>query len=225
MAAKGSGSAAIRSLYESKNDSYFAGARVDYVSELPANPDASILEIGCGNGNTGTLALAKGKCGRYCGVEVNTTATELAATKITEVVLGDVEQIALPWPNGSFDALILSEVLEHLVDPWAVLKKLRVLMKTGAKVFASSPNVSHYSVILMLMRGTWPLADRGIMDHTHLRWFTPDTFREMFESCGYHVCGLRSVVPLGPRANLAVRLIGKRFEYLFWRQMDLRAIC
>ena len=209
--------------YNAKEKDYFAGARRDYIDELPNNANACILEIGCGNGNTGAIAISEGKCGRYCAVEIHGTAAEIARSKITEVVEGNVESVNLPWANQSFDALILSEVLEHLVDPWEVLRKLRSLMKPGALVFASTPNVSNYKVVLMLLRGQWRLTDRGVMDRTHLRWFTPQTFREMFESCGYCVHQVRTVSPLSLKAKIASFILGRRREYLFWGQIDLRA--
>jgi len=190
---------------------------------LPNNTNACILEIGCGNGNTGAMAISEGKCGRYCAVEIHGPAAEIAKSKITEVIEGNVESMNLPWKSQSFDVLILSEVLEHLFDPWAVLRKLRSLMKPDALVFASTPNVSHYKVILMLLRGQWRLTDRGVMDRTHLRWFTPQTFREMFELCGYRVHQIRPVSPLSLKAKMASFVLGRQREYLLWGQIDLRA--
>lgn len=209
--------------YDAKEDRYFTGARRDYITELPNNAKSCILEIGCGNGDTGALAISEGKCASYCGIELYGPAAEVAKSKITEVITGDVENVELPWPSQSFDSLILSEVLEHLVDPWAVLRKLKLLMKPDALVFASTPNMSHYSIILMLLRGEWRLADKGAMDRTHLRWFTPQAFRELFESCGYHVNQVHSVSPPGPKARIASFVLGKSHEYLLWRQIDLRA--
>ena len=211
--------------YNAKGEHYFAGVRRDYISELPCDGNVRILEIGCGNGDTGALAISEGKCVCYCGVEVYCPAAEVARRKITEVIVGDVENIELPWPSQSFDVLILSEVLEHLVDPWAVLRKLRPLMKPGGQVFASTPNISHYKVVLMLLRGQWRLTDQGVMDRTHLRWFTPQTFRQMFESCGYCVHQVRPVSQLSLKAKIASFILGRRRKYLFWRQIDLRAKC
>jgi 2-polyprenyl-3-methyl-5-hydroxy-6-metoxy-1,4-benzoquinol methylase len=214
---------ALVAAYNAKQKDYFAGARLDYIAELPKNPNACILEIGCGNGNTGAIAISEGKCARYCAVEIHTPAVEIAKTKITEVVQGNVETMDMPWTSQSFDALILSEVLEHLVDPWAVLRKLRPLMKPGALVFASTPNISHYKVVLMLLRGQFRLTDKGVTDRTHLRWFTPQTFREMFKSCGYCVYQVRSLSPLSLKEKIASFILGKRHEHLFWGQIDLRA--
>lgn len=214
---------ALFTAYDAKEDCYFTGARRDYIAELPNNAKSCILEIGCGNGDTGALAISEGKCACYRGIELYGPAAEAAKSKITEVITGDVENVELPWPSQSFDALILSEVLEHLVDPWAVLRKLRLLMKPDALVFASTPNISHYSIVLTLLRGEWRLADKGAMDRTHLRWFTPQTFREMFESCGYYVHRVSPLTPLSLKTKMASFVLGKRCEYLFGRQIDLRA--
>ncbi|HXW56427.1 MAG TPA: class I SAM-dependent methyltransferase [Candidatus Cybelea sp.] len=209
--------------YAQKDSAYFANARVAYVSELPYNPRAKILEIGCGRGETGALALAEGKCQCYCGVELAENAAHQAEERITEVVAGNVEQCDFPWAGDTFDDLILSEVLEHLADPWATLRRLFVLLKRGAVVFASSPNVSHWRFIAMLLEGEWQFDDFGPRDRTHLRWFTPRSYRSMFESCGYTVDSIRPVTPLSPKARFASALSFNHLEHLFVRQIDLRA--
>jgi 2-polyprenyl-3-methyl-5-hydroxy-6-metoxy-1,4-benzoquinol methylase len=211
--------------YSMKASEYFAGARRDYVAELPINSQARILEIGCGEGGTGALALSEGKCGAYCGVELCYRAAEKAKQKLTEVVVGNIEDLQLPWEPATFDAVILSEVLEHLADPWAALRKIHSVLKPKALVFASSPNISHYSAIRMLLRGQWDLTDVGLMDRTHLRWFTPNTYRALFESCGYAVSSAREKEPFRTKARIASALTFGRFRYLFIGQIDLRARC
>lgn len=212
---------AIDSSYSEKSDSYFSGFRQDLIAQLPSNPNANILEIGCSAGSTGELALSEGKCGSYCAVELASAAAERARQRLTEVVTGDIETIRLPWEPCTFDVLILSEVLEHLIDPWAVLRKLHVLLKPGAIVFASSPNVSHFHIVLMLLRGEWKLTDCGIMDRTHLRWFTPSSFLEMFEQCGYTV--VSSGGRMGWKAKLVSAITCHRFDHLLSREVSIRA--
>jgi 2-polyprenyl-3-methyl-5-hydroxy-6-metoxy-1,4-benzoquinol methylase len=209
--------------YSAKAAEYFANARADYVAELPPNPSAKILEIGCGEGGTGALALSEGKCGFYCGVEIFQNAAAKARERISQILVGDVEKLALPWTPETFDALILSEVLEHLTDPWTTLQRLHPLLKPGGLVFASSPNVSHYRVVAMLLRGEWNLADSGIMDRTHLRWFTPKTYRVLFESTGYRVDSVRELSLLTRKAQVVVRLSFGHLKHLFISQIDLRA--
>jgi len=214
--------------YSAKVPSYFAGvhgARTDYLNELANNRQARILEIGCGDGATGVLALLQGKCGTYCGVELCKNAADKAKDRITEVLVGDIENLELPWPPEYFDAVILSEVLEHLVDPWSVLRKIRPLVKPCARVFASSPNVSHHKVIRMLIAGEWSLTDLGVMDRTHLRWFTPRTYKALFESSGYVVDSVGEVAPLSRKARAISFLSFGRFRHLFVGQVSLRAHC
>ncbi len=209
--------------YSEKPSRYFKGVRRDYIAELPVNLNAKILELGCSEGETGALALSEGKCGYYCGIDIWAPAAEKARQKISEVFVGDIEDLELPWTVPTFDALIMSEVLEHLVDPWATLAKLRNVLKPGALVFASSPNVSHHSVIRMLVRGAWDLKDSGLMDRTHLRWFTPKTYRELFESCGYCVDSVRELSPLSRKARILSALSCGYLKHIFIGQNDLRA--
>jgi len=208
--------------YSAKVVTYFNGARQDYVGALPPNAEARILEVGCGEGATGALALGQGKCGVYCGVELCERAANIAKGRISAVVTGNIEDQELPWPSDWFDALILSEVLEHLVDPWSVLRKLRPLLKPNALVFASSPNVSHHKVIRMLMRGEWNLGDAGLMDRTHLRWFTPKAYRDMFQACGYIVDSVGEKERPSRKARIASFITLGRYRHLFVGQIDLR---
>jgi 2-polyprenyl-3-methyl-5-hydroxy-6-metoxy-1,4-benzoquinol methylase len=208
--------------YAAKQSHYFAGARPDMVALLPSSPLASILEIGCGQGGTGALALSEQKCVRYCGIELFEGAAADASRRLTEVVVGDVEKVDLPWEEGSFDALIMSEVLEHLVDPPATLRRLRPLLKPGGIVMASSPNAAHYEVILMLLRGEWRSEDAGPMDRTHLRWFTPRSYQRMFESCGFKVDEISSVARPGWKARALMRMSRGTAFHLIARQIMLR---
>ena len=211
-------------IYSKKDDRYFEGAREDFVNELPENLDARILEIGCSNGNTGVLALSMNKCGTYIGVELHEEAALKAKEKISQVIVGDIEKMDFPWKDNSFDVLILSEVLEHLVDPLNVLRKLHRYMKSGALILASSPNVSNYRIILMLLKGEWNLTDNGVMDRTHLRWFTPGSFAEMFESAGYKVLSIEPLSPLKIQTKLQIALMFGKGKHLFFKQIKIKAV-
>lgn len=209
--------------YATKPAHYFAGARADFVEDLPDSSTASILEVGCGSGSTGRLAIARGKCARYCGIELNLQAASAAAHELHEVVHGNVETVELPWAPEQFDALIMSEVLEHLVDPWSTLRKLHPLLKPGGVVIAGSPNVAHYRVIVMLLRGDWQLNDSGLMDRTHLRWFTPRTYERLFIETGYEVLSTILIGQDGLKARIASRLLFGRLDWLWARQIKVKA--
>ena len=207
--------------YETKARNYFDRARVDYVHRLPVDPTAAVLEIGCGTGATGALALQRGRAGHYVGVELFEGAAATAREVLSEVIVGDVEQLAFDWQPAAFDALILSEVLEHLREPAAVLEKLSRYVRPGGLVLASSPNVSHWRVIRELVQGRFPQADKGVFDRTHLRWFTPQSFAAMFEEAGFSIGRVRPVTPFSPRTRLFSTLTGGRFDHLFMTQISI----
>lgn len=209
--------------YAVKPAGYFSMARVDFVDRLPRDPSASILEIGCGTGATGALALSEGCCGRYVGVELFEAAAIEASDALSEVIVGNVEALDFDWQPATFDAIIFSEVLEHLVDPGAVLRRLSRFVRPGGMLLASSPNISHWRVIRELVMGRFQLTDQGVFDRTHLRWFTPDTFAALAESAGFDVEELGPVTPFSPRTELLSKLSGGRFDHLFMTQIAMLA--
>lgn len=218
-----SGQTAIAAIYEDKPATYFANARRDIVERLATGPKSAVLELGCGAGGTGRAALAASKAGRYVGIELSPAAAKAAAEAFGEVLVGDVEALDLTKLAGQFDALIISEVLEHLTDPWTTLAKLVACLKPGGEIFASSPNIAHWTVLKNLALGRFDYDDKGVMDRTHLRWFTPNTYKAMFEQAGAEVLELGSVTPIRPKARLADRLTGGRFHHLFVSQIMIHA--
>ena len=214
----------IAAAYNNKSDRYFAGARFDFIDQLPHDKQAVILEIGCGSGETGALALKAGRAGQYIGVELMERAAGEAKKKLSEVIVGDVEQLTFDWQPAKFDALILSEVLEHLREPGQVLKRLSRFVRPGGIVLASSPNISHWRVLRELMMGRFPQADQGVFDRTHLRWFTPSTFAQMFEEAGYQVEHTGPVTAFADRTRLISKLTWGCFDHLFMSQISLKAV-
>ncbi|MEI9929359.1 MAG: class I SAM-dependent methyltransferase [Rhizomicrobium sp.] len=209
--------------YLEKPPEYFGAARADFVARLPGNAEASILELGCGAGATGALAIGERKCARYVGIELDERAAALARGCLSEVIVGNVERMKLPFAEQSFDALIMSEVLEHLLDPWVTLRELATFLKPGALVMASVPNISHHGVIGELLKGNFELADFGVMDRTHLRWFTPRSFRQLFEQAGIHVDEWGPVGAPSRKYRLFNALTGGRLRHLVTRQISLYA--
>jgi hypothetical protein len=116
---------------------------------------------------------------------------------------------------AALPVLIMSEVLEHLVDPWGVLAALMPRMRLGAQVFASSPNVSHKGVVRALLSGRFDYQSFGVMDRTHLRWFTPATYAEMFEQAGFHTLSVGPLSPIEGKARVINGATGGRFPHLF----------
>ena len=212
----------VAAAYQSKCRNYFAGARFDFIDQLPHAPDASILEIGCGSGQTGALALQGQRAGRYVGIELMEQAAADARAILSEVIVGDVEQMEFDWQPATFDVLILSEVLEHLREPGETLQRLARFVRPGGIVLASSPNVSHWRVIRELIQGRFPKADQGVFDRTHLRWFTPGSFAEMFEEAGYDIDRIAPVTQFSQRTQLISQLTGGRLDHLIMTQISLK---
>ena len=209
--------------YAVKPASYFSKARADFVDRLPRDHSAQLLEIGCGTGATGALALSEGCCGRYVGVELFETAAAEAREVLSEVVTGNVETLDFDWQPATFDAIIFSEVLEHLVEPGEVVKKLARFVRPGGMLLASSPNISHWRVIRELLMGRFHLADQGVFDRTHLRWFTPGTFADLVEKAGFEIEEIGPVTAFSPRTELISKLTGGRFDHLFMTQIAIIA--
>jgi 2-polyprenyl-3-methyl-5-hydroxy-6-metoxy-1,4-benzoquinol methylase len=209
----------IGAIYADKPPSYFANARHDIVARLESGPEASVLELGCGSGGTARAVMAAHKAGRYVGIELSPSAAAAAADALDEVLVGDVETMDLSALSGRFDILIISEVLEHLTDPWTTLSRLATCLKPGGRVYSSSPNIAHWGVIRSLLGGRFDYAEKGVMDRTHLRWFTPRTYAELFRSAGFEVESVGPVTPLRPMPQLVDSLTGGRLRYLFYTQI------
>jgi 2-polyprenyl-3-methyl-5-hydroxy-6-metoxy-1,4-benzoquinol methylase len=207
--------------YAGKPAHYFTGARRDFVELLPSDPTATILDVGCGAGETGALALKEKKCLRYVGIELMPEAAEKARAMSPEIIVGDIEQVDLNFPDATFDAVIFSEVLEHLAWPDKVLKKIGPKLKPGALVLASSPNIAHWKIARDLVRGQFDPTEIGIMDRTHLRWFTPTTYAAMFTNAGYDVERVWPIRPLKGSKKILATVTGR--PSLFWVQICLAA--
>jgi 2-polyprenyl-3-methyl-5-hydroxy-6-metoxy-1,4-benzoquinol methylase len=214
----------IAAIYRDKPATYFANARLDFVDRLRTGSQSAVLELGCGAGGTGRAVLAAGKAGRYVGLELDPSAARVAAEVLTEVVVGDVQATDLTRLEGQFDALIISEVLEHLTDPWTSLGRLAACLKPGAQVLASSPNIAHWNVIRNLLRGRFEYGEAGVMDQTHLRWFTPSSYVALFEGAGLKVESVSSMRARdGWKARLFNALTGGRMRHLFMAQVVVMA--
>lgn len=214
----------LASAYQDKGRGYFAGARDDMIAEMPVDPSAAILEIGCGSGETGALALQRGRAGRYVGIELMEEPAAVASERLSRVIVGDVEQMTLDFRPAEFDGLILSEVLEHLRDPEALLSRLHRFVRPDGIVLASSPNIAHWKVVRELVSGRFPQADRGVFDRTHLRWFTPLSFAAMFERTGFRVVSIRPVRRFTAKQRTISRIFGGRLDHLLMTQISVVAV-
>ncbi|GAF12665.1 glycosyltransferase [Bacillus sp. JCM 19045] len=171
--------------YENKATSYYQGIN-QQLFHLIEPSVKNVLDIGCGEGALGEAIKHTYKAGVH-GFEQFPNAAERAQEKLDSITLGNIEEDLLPYKKASFDAIIFADVLEHMIDPWAVLDKVKpYLSKTGC-VYASIPNVGHISIIEELLKGTWGYVDAGLLDKTHLRFFTKHEIQQLFNTSGYAV--------------------------------------
>ncbi len=198
-----------------KPASYYSSARVDLVDRLPRDAAASILEVGCGGGATGALALSEGCCARYVGIESDDGAVADARDVLTDVIAGDVETIELAWQEAIFDVLILSESFENLVDPGATLKKLGKFVRSGGMLLASAHNIAHWSVICDLLLGRFRFKGRSISERVYSRRFAQEVLVGMMDVAGFAIDEISPVAPLGSKTEIMSKLTGGRFDHLF----------
>jgi 2-polyprenyl-3-methyl-5-hydroxy-6-metoxy-1,4-benzoquinol methylase len=184
-------------LYQSKETEYFQLERLDMLAFVPIGA-SSILEVGCGSGNFGKLLKERSPV-QVWGIEVEAQAASMAADKIDRVIC-DAFSRELALPTQSFDCIIFNDVLEHLVDPFDALLYCKELLSPGGVVVASIPNVRYFhNIISLVLYGDWEYTDTGILDRTHLRFFTHRSILKMFERLGYRVetiQGLNSIAQL-----------------------------
>jgi SAM-dependent methyltransferase len=154
-------------------------ARPEILAHVPRTA-ARVLDLGCATGTTGA-ALKQRQPATVVGIELEPEYAREAATRLDRVITGDVETAR---PEGSFDTLIAADILEHLKDPWAALRRYAELLEPGGTAVVSLPNVGHWSTYANLARGTWPRRSEGIFDATHLRWFTLRDARELMLGAG-----------------------------------------
>lgn len=165
----------------SKPSDYYGHARVDLIDILP-RPLGRVLDLGCGRGG-GHAALRAGGATHLTGVELMPEQASRAAEVYDRVEVGDAAAIVLEL-DGPFDTILCYDVLEHLVDPVSVMRRLRELAAPGANLQVSIPNARYIALIFdLLFRGTFGYTEFGHRDNTHLRWFTrKDMLRTLAET-------------------------------------------
>lgn len=188
-----------------KPDGYFAHARTDIAPLLPQHA-SRVLEVGCGQGATLAWLRETGRCDRAVGIEVVERAAAIARGRADRVVTGDA-QVALDAvrDDGPFDLVLCLDVLEHLPEPWRFVASLGELLPAGATFVASVPNVRHWRVSLpLLLLGRWDYSEAGVLDRTHLRFFTRQSVRGLFDPALFSVVEVKvSKPPFGSTGWLA----------------------
>jgi 2-polyprenyl-3-methyl-5-hydroxy-6-metoxy-1,4-benzoquinol methylase len=148
-----------------------------------------LIEIGC---SSGALAREYKKVNPDCfyiGLDIVESYTRLAERFCDQTIVADIEKQDDSFfnKNKDCDCWIFADTLEHLVNPWLVLKKVRQIIPTNGHIVACIPNAQNWRVVANLAIGNFRYQDSGLLDKTHLRWFTRETIIELFDGAGFEI--------------------------------------
>ncbi len=174
-------------MYEEKQPSYFSNPREDIIQLLPEKIHR-VLEVGCGSGATLSIIKSKFPDSITVGIELSERAAEVASKRVDVVRNLDIERNESRSTLGQFDLILLLDVLEHLKDPWATLNCLvKDNLCARGTVITSIPNARNHSLVVQLLRGEFEYKESGVLDKTHLRFFTKKSMIRLIEEAGLKV--------------------------------------
>lgn len=161
------------------------------LSLIKAKPDEeiSVLEIGCDCGANLLWIKNKYKNSKIYGIEINPISAQIAS-HLFEVATCDIEKKEVPFENVKYDYIIFGDVLEHLGNPAVAIEFCREILKPNGKVLASIPNLMHYSVVHALLNGDFHYTDTGLLDKTHIHFFTYNEIVRMFNDKKYDILNI-----------------------------------
>jgi 2-polyprenyl-3-methyl-5-hydroxy-6-metoxy-1,4-benzoquinol methylase len=184
-----------------------------------------VLDVGCSSGY-----LARPLVERACtvvGIEQDEIAAEAAREVCIEVLTGDVETMALPFPPASFDVVLCGDLIEHLRAPEQFLARMQPFLREDGRLVLTTPNVANWAMRLGLLFGRWRYTERGILDSTHLHLFTRSTLVETLERAGFRPLELDFTVPVpglgAPSVERAAHAVGRLRPPLFAYQFVVSA--
>ena len=203
------------------SQTYFAHYRPEMIPFLPSAPHA-VLEIGCGEGNFARNFPNVDQLD-YWGIELDPSAGHTARKTLKHVLIGDYNELVHQIPTSHFDLVICNDVIEHMPDTKDFLAKIKAHMKPDARLIGSIPNVRHISHLYeLLIKKDWEYKPAGILDDTHLRFFTERSWQRTLETAGYSIekiTGINPVLMYDSRVEkrlqkLMIRLLGRDTRYL-----------
>ncbi|MFY9302553.1 MAG: glycosyltransferase [Atribacterales bacterium] len=177
------------------NPAYYSYSRPEIQALIPSSAK-KILDIGCGTGELGKALKERQDC-EVTGVEIVPEVADKARENLDKVIVGDIEEIIDDLPENYYDVVIFADVLEHLKNPWKILSQIKTRINAQSIVIISIPNVRHWSVIKDLLEGRWDYQEAGILDKTHLRFFTKKTILDMLDKTGFKATNLQGAILQG----------------------------
>lgn len=154
---------------------------------IPAS--SKVLEVGVGSGRLANLLTIKKKCKVYC-VEKDAAMASIGKSKCVEMLNMDIETEELPYGGGTFDCIILGNVLEHMKEPSKILIKLKKYLSDNGFLIYSVPSIVNWHSRMTIFFGKFEYADSGVFDRTHLRFYNLNSARKLAQDAGYRIIGL-----------------------------------
>jgi len=175
-----------------KPSNYFTNLRPEIAALLPSHTK-TILDVGCGQGIF-SENFSELKNLEIWGIEIDAQEATEAQKKLFKVINKDAIGALAEIPDKKFDAIFCNDVLEHLVDPYTFLREVKTKLTSDGVIIASIPNVRYLNhFISFVFRREWKYEDSGILDRTHLRFFTEKSMRRMFEEAGYTIESMKGI--------------------------------
>jgi len=177
-------------MYETKINNYFKNIRKELLDLIPQqNKSGSILEIGAGSGATMIYAKQNGYAKKIYGIELCKVENSFqVSSEFESFLIGNVENMNFDYDEKSFDVILCGDVLEHLIDPYKIVKKMKFFLKNNGVIIASLPNIRQIHMMIQIyFKGDFRYEEVGILDKTHLRFFCKKNMIELFENEGLQV--------------------------------------
>lgn len=203
----------IEEMYLTKETNYFSLERQIFKNAV-IGKNLKILDVGCGTGILGAYFKKNQMC-KVVGIEINQKAYEVAKENLDGVLKGNVETLDLSFEENYFDVIIMGDVLEHLVNPVSTLLKLQPCLKEKGKIFITVPNVRNWKVVSkLLLYDSWEYADWGILDFTHMRFFTKKSVISLLRKNNISVIKAERIIQKPSKSHLINSMTFGMFEGL-----------
>lgn len=170
-----------------------------------------VIDIGCGIGKIAKEFRTRATPEYYLGVEMIPEYARIASEFCSECIVGNIEEFdSYDWSKlTNYDLWVFGDVLEHMYDPWKILKNVREVLPKGGQIICCIPNVQHWSLQSRLSIGDWRYADGGLLDRTHLRFFTRATIIELLQGAGFEMTGMKPRILPDPDSDKFLDIIEK----------------
>jgi len=174
---------------------YFDLPRPELLAQVPLSA-RRVLDVGCGAGRFGASIKAR-QGAHVTGIELNPRAASIAKTRLDDVVVADLDEWQVGFPSQSFDCVVCGDVLEHLRRPDVALRRIHQWLTPDGRLIASIPNVRNHTVLSSLIEGNWTYEPSGLLDQTHIRFFTRFEIERLYYRAGFEIDDCQMVLGEG----------------------------